>query len=79
MPPILPNRGEEVCGEGFLVAVFGVELSGAIYRSAEVAGRTTPGGRTSHEGLGCLVVACEANSKQLLRTREADCGRMSSA
>ena len=29
--PVLPYRGEEVCGEGFLLAVFGTELSGAIY------------------------------------------------
>ena len=36
--PILPDRGEEVCGEGFLLAVFGAELSGALYRSAETAG-----------------------------------------
>ena len=77
--PILPDRGEEVCGEELLVAVFGAELSGAFYRSAEAAGRTAPGGRTSHEGLGCPAVARGANSKQLLRTREADCGRLSSA
>ena len=77
--PILPDRGEEVCGEGFLVAVFGAELSGALYRSAEAAGRTAPGGRTSHEGLGHPAVACRANSKQFLRTRQADCGRLSSA
>ena len=77
--PILPHRGEEVCGEGFLVAVFGAELSGAFYRSAEAAGRTAPGGRTSHEGLGCPAVARGANSKQLLWTREADCGHLSSA
>ena len=38
--PILPHQGEEVCGEGFLVAVFGTELSGALYRSVEAAGRT---------------------------------------
>ena len=66
---ILPHRGEEDCGEGFLVAVSGAELSGAIYRSAETAGRTAPGGRTSHEGLSCPAVACGADSKQLLRTR----------
>ena len=51
--PILPHRGEEFYEEGFLVAVFGAELSGTIYRSAETAGRTAPGGRTSHEGLSC--------------------------
>ena len=61
--PILPHGGEEDCGEGFLVAVSGAELSGAIYRSAETVGRTTPGGRTSHEGLGYPAVACRANSK----------------
>ena len=47
--PILPDRGEEVYGEELLVAVFGAELSGAFYRSAEAAGRTALGGRTSHE------------------------------
>ena len=36
--PILPDRGEEVCEEGFLVAVVGAELSGALYQSAEAAG-----------------------------------------
>ena len=36
--PILPDRGEEVFGEEFLVAVFGAELSSAFYRSAEAAG-----------------------------------------
>ena len=77
--PILPDRGEEVCGEELLVAVFGAELSGAIYRLAETAGRTAPGGRTSDEGLSCPAVACGANSKQLLWTREADCRRMSLA
>ena len=71
--PILLDRGVEVYGEKLLVAVFGAELSGAFYRSAEAAGGTAPGGRTSHEGLGCPVVARGANSKQLLRTREADC------
>ena len=76
--PILPDRGEEVRGEKLLVAVFGAELFGAFYRSVEAAGRTAPGGRTSHEGLGCPAVACGANSKQLLWTREADCGRLSS-
>ena len=35
---ILPDRGEEVRGEGFLVAVFGAELSDALYRSAEAPG-----------------------------------------
>ena len=77
--PILPDRGEEVCGEGFPVVVFGAELSGALYRSAEAAGRTAPGGRTSHEGLGCPALARGANSKKLLRTREADCWRLPSA
>ena len=69
--PILPDRGEEVCGEELLVAIFGAKLSGAFYRSAEAAGRTAHGGRTSHEALGCPAVACGANSKELLRTREA--------
>ena len=77
--PILPDRGEGVCREGLLVAVSGAELSGAFYRSAEAAGRTAPGSRTSHEGLDYPAVACRANSKKLLRTREPDCGRLSSA
>ena len=38
--PILPDRGEEVCGEELLVAVFGAELSGAFCRSAETADQT---------------------------------------
>ena len=56
--PILPRRGKEDCGEGFLVTISGAELSGALYRSVETAGRTAPGVRTSHEGLSCPAVAC---------------------
>ena len=77
--PILPDQGEGVCGEELLVVVSSAELSDAFYRSAEAAGRTTPGGRTSHEGLDYPAVAYRADSKQLLRTREVDCGRLSSA
>ena len=77
--PILPDRGEGVCGKGLLVAVSGAELSSAFYRSAEAAGRTAPGGRTGHEGLGCPAVARGANPKQLLWTCEADCWCLPSA
>ena len=76
---VLLRRGKEDCREAFLVAVSGAELSSALYRSAETAGQTAPGGRTSHEGLSCPAMACGADSKQLLRTRLADCGRLSLA
>jgi len=67
---VLPGRRRELHGEAVLVTISCARTSGALQRSAKLAGRAAQGGRTGHEGFNNPAVASRSYTQQLLRPRE---------
>ena len=76
---VLSSRRRGFYREAILVAVCDARASHVLHRLAEAAGGAAQGGRTSHEGFDNPAMASRSYARQLLRTREADGERLSSA